>query len=259
MRFKGTFAIRAFKEAEKRRPALLKEQRNLFQQAYLSAIGSALLNYGQRIPVLTGDTRDGVKIILKEIDMRNQRAGANTSFASALDSQTMTLAKESTMDEPQPGDRQYKSWFYWPPHSKANKVKSRSDWAAAIEAAGHHPGGKASDTDYALTVNSYIGYYTFYFAHGEGYWAGYDQSSKYGRGPWNLSEVFDREVQAVLEGNIREAADAFAAGLVRFQTGLNIRLNKDIATRSAAPAHVIATFQNVFDDASAFDLYALGD
>lgn len=224
MEFKGTFSIRHFKELTAARPKLIKAERGAFQVAFWDAIGRSLLDYGLRIPVLTGDTRKGIHDILTEIDMRLARAGGTIQFAPALDWQTMTEAKEGSDHYPSPvSDVSYKKPVWWRPDTNDVKIKSRRQWRYAVQAIGHYPDGSVgADFDYtAIGSNAYVGSYTFFMSHGPAYWQMYDQGNVSGRGPWNLVEGFESMVNMFLNSAIEGVADAFTEAV--FEAGSTIK------------------------------------
>ena len=224
MEFKGTFSIRHFKLLGEKRAALIKAERGAFQIAFWDAIGRSLLDYGRRIPVLTGDTRKGIHEILTEIDMKLARAGGSIQFAPALDFTTMTEAKTDTDHYPKPvTDVEYKKPVWWRPDTQDVKVKTRRQWRYAVQAVGHYPDGDVGATfDYtAIGSNAHVGSYTFFMSHGPTYWQMYDQGSVSGRGPWNMVEGFEQMVRMFLNSAVEGVADAFTEAV--FEAGSKIK------------------------------------
>lgn len=225
MQFKGTFSIRHFKELQRSRDKLIKAQRSAFQIAFWDAIGRSVLDYGLRIPVLTGDTRKGVYQVLKLIDMRLLRAGGTIQFAPALDYDTMTEAKSRPDHYPKPvSNVDYRSPVWWKPDTREVKIKSRKEWRYAVEAVGHYPDGDIGAQVDATGIgsNAYVGSLTFFMSHGPAYWQLYDQG-KVGknRGPWNLVEHFEAMVRAFMNNAIEGVADGFLESV--FEAGINIK------------------------------------
>lgn len=226
MLFKGTFAIRHFKALEHSREKLIRKQRDAFQRTYWHALGLAVLDYGLHIPVLTGDTRKGVLAILKEIEMRLKKVGGAADFSPLLDVDTMTLAKQTQDDYPQPGDRPYRGAVQWPPGSVGGTpVKSRSEWRGAVKEHGHYPSNEPGTTfEFVPTGNAYVGYWTTYFSHGAAYWLEYDQDGLGGHGPWHLIELFDHDVRIYLDTGVRNTANKFAEVIAGFEGASHIEI-----------------------------------
>ncbi len=214
MHFKGSLGIKHFHDLDGKKLKIPMELRRHFQQAFWTAIGSALLDYGLRIPVLTGDTRKSVFEVLTFVDIQLTKAGGSGQFAPALDYKSMTDSKYHSDDYPEEiSEKVYKKATPWPKGRPQAMVHTRSEWRAAVLSHGHEPrGNTAAHMDYIGKGNQSTGQYTFFFSHGPDYWIEYDQVGINGHGPWDLTGHFRETVQKNLDDLIFATAARITVG-----------------------------------------------
>lgn len=195
MEFKGTFGIRHFKTLEGNAARIQRDVRDAFKLAFYESLGRSVYAYAIRIPVLTGDTRQGLVPVLQRIDMEIARAGGTGAYASALDF-GLTESKQDEDHIPQPvSDYQYYGYYWWPPKEanyagKRIKYHSRLEWRVAVENTTHFPSDNVdSRADFSLSGNAWAGSFSFWMAHGNEYWESYG---------WNMNSWLEAEFQEQL-------------------------------------------------------------
>jgi len=169
MQFSGSFQIKEFDDMIKFSTTVQAQAKRQIKLEFLYAIGSAVLEFGQYVPVLSGGLRSEIKTLLFHIDSSiASLQGKAKSFAGRLDAESMTESLIATGGQRKPQaiqDKVYKDkkdqaityYHLGVPYS------SRREWRAIIQQTEH-------DEDYTpyqksiLSINAATG--GLYIEHG---------------------------------------------------------------------------------------------
>jgi len=194
--FKGTFQL--LPEVGKI-IKLSRQARATARASFYKGCADAILDFAERLPVLTGQTRGAVYFALKDFEKYLRRFNLELNYADTL-SKTLTTAK-FTEDKPVSiQDKKYTGSYPLPGYEEGVvNVRGRKDWREKAQNYLHYDWdtgkGKAEISAYRAVANQYRGIYTLFFALNIDYWEDYDARGVGDFGPHHMTKLLERDIQ----------------------------------------------------------------